>query len=397
MLSSRTFRYLLNLILLVGGIILVTGMARANKSTAQSSANTANDSVTYVFSEEITHFFPAVADIMEEDTVRTIVVDEAGKMLGYLLYTSPYTDDVEGYNGSTPVAIAFDTEDRIIGTMLLPNDETPSFARRVERAGLYDSWNGLTAEEALTLEVDGVSGATYTSEAVILCVQKRLEIYLGQKKNQKADIWGLVRTGGSIGVIGLALLCYFFPSKARPYRLYLLALSIVFLGFLQGSFLSIEGTYHWLATGFPITIQWLLIGLFVLAVILPLITNKPFYCTWVCPFGAAQELMGKITKRKLRIPQRWYKALTLIRPYLLVLIVVLLLLGFVGDLSQWEPFTAFIFRSATIWVLVLAGLMLLASIFVNHPWCRFFCPTGQLLENVRKCSPRNLRRAEAHQ
>ena len=37
MLSSRTFRYLLNLILLLGGIILVTGFARANKASSEST------------------------------------------------------------------------------------------------------------------------------------------------------------------------------------------------------------------------------------------------------------------------------------------------------------------------------------------------------------------------
>ncbi len=190
MLSSRTFRYLLNLILLLGGIILVTGFARANKAGSESKQTAKADTASQAFSNEITRFYPMAAGIVQEDSTRTIVMDTKARQLGYLLYTSPYTDHVEGYNGPTPVVIAFGPDDRILGTMLLEHDETPSFARRVEKAGLYESWNGKTAEEALAEEVDAVSGATYTSEAVITCVQKRLEIYIGQKKTKKLTFGG---------------------------------------------------------------------------------------------------------------------------------------------------------------------------------------------------------------
>ena len=149
MLSSRTFRYLLNLILLLGGIILVTGFARANKAGSESK-QIAADTALQAFSNEITRFYPMAAGIVQEDSTRTIVMDAKARQLGYLLYTSPYTDHVEGYNGPTPVVIAFGTDDRILGTMMLEHDETPSFARRVEKAGLYESWNGKTAEEAST-------------------------------------------------------------------------------------------------------------------------------------------------------------------------------------------------------------------------------------------------------
>lgn len=232
MLSSRTFRYLLNLILLLGGIILVTGFARANKAGSESK-QIAADTALQAFSNEITRFYPMAAGIVQEDSTRTIVMDAKARQLGYLLYTSPYTDHVEGYNGPTPVVIAFGTDDRILGTMMLEHDETPSFARRVEKAGLYESWNGKTAEEALAEEVDAVSGATYTSEAVITCVQKRLEIYIGQK-NKKADVWGIVRTGGTIAVILMALVC-FFPRQ-RPNLFASISLRLVLYSsvFLKG-------------------------------------------------------------------------------------------------------------------------------------------------------------------
>ena len=187
MLSSRTFRYLLNLILLLGGIILVTGFARANKAGSESK-QIAADTALQAFSNEITRFYPMAAGIVQEDSTRTIVMDTKARQLGYLLYTSPYTDHVEGYNGPTPVVIAFGPDDRILGTMLLEHDETPSFARRVEKAGLYESWNGKTAEEALAEEVDAVSGPIRPKPLSLVC--RNAWRYISVKKKTKKLTFG---------------------------------------------------------------------------------------------------------------------------------------------------------------------------------------------------------------
>ena len=67
MLSSRTFRYLLNLILLLGGIILVTGFARANKAGSESKQFAKADTASQAFSNEITRFYPMAAGIVQEE------------------------------------------------------------------------------------------------------------------------------------------------------------------------------------------------------------------------------------------------------------------------------------------------------------------------------------------
>ena len=63
----------------------------------------------------------------------------------------------------------------ILGVWLLENKETPKFAKKVEDAGFYNNWNGLTVKQALKKEVDAVSGATYTSNGVIKSVQAALK------------------------------------------------------------------------------------------------------------------------------------------------------------------------------------------------------------------------------
>jgi len=91
-----------------------------------------------------------------------------------VVYSKPASDGIKGYNGETPVMIAFDKKMVITGVFLLQNQETPKFAKRVEDAGFYKNWNGLTVKQALKKEVDAVSGATFTSNAVIQSVRAAL-------------------------------------------------------------------------------------------------------------------------------------------------------------------------------------------------------------------------------
>lgn len=104
----------------------------------------------------------------------TEVYDASEKLLGYAVYSKPASNGIKGYAGETPVMIALSPKQIILGVYLLPNQETPKFAKRVEDAGFYKNWNGLTVKKALKKEVDAVSGATFTSKAVAQSVRAAL-------------------------------------------------------------------------------------------------------------------------------------------------------------------------------------------------------------------------------
>jgi len=70
--------------------------------------------------------------------------------------------------------IALDTKKVILGVQLLPNVESPGYVQRVQQAGFFNSWNGLSIKKAKKKQVDTVSGATFTSRAVIQSVQAAL-------------------------------------------------------------------------------------------------------------------------------------------------------------------------------------------------------------------------------
>ena len=131
---------------------------------------------------EIQPYFGDAAKTKAIDTAFYEIKDAKGNMLGTILFSSPYSDGVKGFNGPTPLLIALDAEGHIKNVVLLENQETPRFAQRVVEGGLYDAWNGLTVDEALDKDVDAVSGATYTSNGVKNSLIARLKAYQRQLK-----------------------------------------------------------------------------------------------------------------------------------------------------------------------------------------------------------------------
>ena len=94
--------------------------------------------------EEATPYFADAAKVQTVDTAYYEVKDAKGNKLGTILFSSPYSDGVKGFNGPTPLLIALDADGRIKNIVLLENQETPNFAKRVVEGGLYEAWNGLT-------------------------------------------------------------------------------------------------------------------------------------------------------------------------------------------------------------------------------------------------------------
>ena len=127
-------------------------------------------------------YFADAAKTKAIDTAFYEVKNARGQKLGTILFSSPYSDEVKGFNGPTPLLIALDADGHIKNVVLLDNEETPRFAQRVVEGGLYEAWNGLTVEEALNTEVDAISGATYTSNGVKKSLITRLKAYQRQLK-----------------------------------------------------------------------------------------------------------------------------------------------------------------------------------------------------------------------
>ena len=140
---------------------------------------------------DICEYYTEATKTQAIDTAFYEIKDADGALIGTVLFTSPFADDVKGYNGTTPLLIALDAEGRIAKVVPQTNHETPRFAQRVADGGLYESWDGLTVEEALGKQVDAISGATYTSNGVTNSLKVRLEAYQHQRTKERVEPKGL--------------------------------------------------------------------------------------------------------------------------------------------------------------------------------------------------------------
>ena len=97
-----------------------------------------------------------------------------------LVNTTTLCAKYEGYNGPTPVLITL-KEGKVAKVQALANQETPAYFELLDEEKFFERWNGLTAADAAALEVDIVSGATYSSDAIIHNVRTGLIYYLNQR------------------------------------------------------------------------------------------------------------------------------------------------------------------------------------------------------------------------
>ena len=97
-----------------------------------------------------------------------------------IVNTTTIAKNVEGYNGTVPVKI-YIKKNKIEKIEVLKNQETPKYLAMVKKS-LLNAWDGLTVKEAKAKKVDAVTGATFTSEALIENVSKGLDYYQNNKK-----------------------------------------------------------------------------------------------------------------------------------------------------------------------------------------------------------------------
>ena len=80
--------------------------------------------------------------------------------------TTELCKEVIGYDGPTPLKITI-VKGVVAKVEALPNTETPRFFDQVLQSGLLKAVVGKKVSEAAEMPLDAVTGATYSSQAVI--------------------------------------------------------------------------------------------------------------------------------------------------------------------------------------------------------------------------------------
>jgi uncharacterized protein with FMN-binding domain len=341
---------------------------------------------------------------IDDDTYRVVASDES--LLGYATVGT-----ASGYGGPLRVGIAMDTTGIVQSLAVLEHRETPSFFNRVLRDRLLHRLVGKSTDDAIVLgqDIDAVTGATYTSLGLVQSVHRGArkiatdQLQVPVPPDERRIVFGLPEVLlialFAIGVLQRQLR----GRKKRAMRWVTLLTGLVFLGFVYNAPFVLAHLNMVLVGYWP---EWQT-HLYWYILILGLLLFKAkrewnVYCYDFCPFGALQEVMGAIGGAKPR-RVRWPAVLLWSQRLVTLAAISLALIYRNPGLTSYEIFgTAFRLEGSSFQFALLA-IIVLISLFIHRPWCRYLCPLHKntaegLFDNTRRIARttwQKVRRARA--
>ncbi len=325
------------------------------------------------------HQAAPTADRIEKTASNNFAAYHNDKLLGYIAI-----GEGSGYGGPMQLAVATNIKGTITGLVVVKHLETPRWFERVFKNGLISRLIGKSYSDKFTLnsDVDGVSGATYTSRGI---ANAALD---GSRKLSKDELNFSVpaRTPPNIvfGLPEITLICLFILGiigrrKSFQYtkkmRWFCMLTGMIMLGFVYTNPLTISLLNKMLLGYWPDWHTHLYWYLLIVGIIFSMTAfNKNPYCEWFCPFGAAQECMGKVGGAKAYTLRTYQSKIQWLQRTLAFGAVLIALLYRNPGLSSYEIFGTLFDLDGNITQFFLLGLILLASLFIHRPWCRYLCP-----------------------
>ena len=180
----------------------------------------------------------------------------------------------------------------------------------------------------------------------------------------------------------LALATHAFLFKGRAVRWVALGATLVYLGWIDGGFLSVSHITSGIAGGPGVYLGDLAMLIMIVFTVLTTLLWGRVFCGFLCPFGALQDFIERIVPKRLhrRMPAPIHDRALYVKYGILALIVITAI--FRSDLSiygYFEPFGTVFFLSTSVLMWSIAGAFLLASVVIPRFYCRYACPLGAAL------------------
>jgi NosR/NirI family transcriptional regulator, nitrous oxide reductase regulator len=347
--------------------------------------------------DDLKRIFPeAVAIEPDAGDPAVIRVQAAERVpLGWALRTSPAADRVIGYQGPTDAVIGFDPTGKVAGVAVLATfDNEPYVGYVRDDRAFRRIYRGMTIEELTGIDptatgIEGVSGATMTSQAVAEGIvraaraQARAPAAVGRSwlASLARDLDG--PRLGALGLVAIGIVTAFTRLRGTWFGRLALPLAVLaYLGFGAGALLSQAQVWGWAQAGVPRG-AIVLAALAAAAVALPATTRKNVYCSHLCAHGAAQQLLVRLVKPKRSVPA-WLRPWLVALPWALLALAILTAVFHLPlNLVDLEPFDAYLPTVAGVAALVIFAAGLVASAFYPMAYCRHACPTGAMLDHLR--------------
>ncbi|MBQ4386680.1 MAG: FMN-binding protein [Prevotella sp.] len=97
----------------------------------------------------------------------------------YVINTTTLAQDVDGYNGPTPVEV-YIKKNKIVKVVVLKSQEGPKYVARVKKE-MMPKYDGMNVKKGTVQDVDAVTGATFTSKAIQENVNRAVAYYKKHK------------------------------------------------------------------------------------------------------------------------------------------------------------------------------------------------------------------------
>ena len=323
--------------------------------------------------------------------------DEAAgeKLTGYIFSSEDMAPEVRGFGGKINLAIHLDTSGKLINFHLIRSNETPAYLELLSQWRERLTGHQLFGPRPFT-DIHAVTGATVSSEAILSALKASGHRFATQ-------ILGRTLEAGPKGMTQRAK---YLPDDAGTYLLGACVLTLIVIyrgGFWSrlavllfnlvagGIVLNAQYSTEQIATLLSLQIPAVgLSGVFLLAIGIPLLVIMfgNIYCGYICPFGAAQELLGYALpgRFKQQVPlEKMRKARFVKYAVLFVLIIVFFFSRNRTTLAADPLIKIFNFRSSIYdfqslhYGGLIVAVALLGSVFYARFWCRYLCPVGAFL------------------
>jgi len=135
------------------------------------------------------------------------------------------------------------------------------------------------------------------------------------------------------------------------------------------------------------------IFLFFLLPILATLLFGRIFCHFLCPVGATQELIFRISKKIGKFPTLIHFPRLLFYLPFLILILVAFFSFFLSTaiFCRLDPFGFLFSCNRTEWKIAPLVILLFSFVFIFRPFCQFLCPLGaifRILEKFRILKPK---------
>ena len=355
-------------------------------------------------------------ELITGSNLQWTVLTSTGEVLGKLWRASPAADNNVGYQGPTDLLIAVDANEFVTGIALGESYDNEPYVGYVRDDTYFRNlFNGRSPEALAAIDVgtvEGVSGATMTSQAAAKSLQLAAQAFVDRQNISKSKPTSF-ETGRAPtiefqpstrltlrNISTIAITCFGVViglTHLRGHRWLRVAfqcLLIGWLGLINGDMVSQALLLGWAQSGIPWKNAFGLTFLTIAAFAVPVATGRNVFCSHLCPHGTVQQLVRHRFPWQMKLSTSVRRWLSRIPGLLIAWVVAIGMLHLSFSAVNIEPFDAWLWSIAGIGTIAVAIVGLIASLFVPMAYCRFGCPTGALLNYVSHSSGKSFNRRD---